>query len=179
MSLAPNGALTGTPGAGDTRGRQYAGARRRFPGGLTSEATVSLRIQESTAPPATLYGWWPLNDGAGTVVRSVSGPAAPGTLSNDQFGGLGLDGAAWVTEAGHGIVLSFNGVDATGAFVTVGSPPDSGNFPAPGLSGDFTLTCRVKSNQGPNNDIIIGNRFDAFGAEFASPPVHQTDHFRL
>ena len=166
LSLAANGALSGTPGAGDT-GVGSMRVRVTDPGGLTSEATLSLRIQESTVPPATLYGWWPLNDGAGTVVRSVSGPAAPGTLSNDQFGGLGLDGATWVTEPGHGMVLSFNGVDATGAFVTVGSPPDSGNFPAPGLSGDFTLTCRVKSNQGPNNDIIIGNRYDAFGADFA------------
>ncbi len=166
LSMAPNGTLSGTPDAADA-GIATLQVRVTDPGGKTADATVSLRVQEASPPATTLYGWWPLNDGAGTVVRSVTGPGAPGTLNNDLSGGLGPDGAAWFQDPEKGTVLSFNGVDTTGAWVTIGSPPDSGNFPAPGLAGDFTLTARVKSNQPPNNDIIIGNRYDAFGVDFA------------
>ena len=165
LTVAANGALSGTPGVGDA-GANTLRVQVSDPGGLTSETTVQLRVQDATAPATTLYGWWPLNDGAGTLVRSVAGPAAQGTLSNELTGGLGLEGAAWVQDPEGGMVLSFNGTDATGAFVAVGTPPDPDNIPPPTPESDFTLACRVKSNQAPDNDIIIGNRYDAFGADF-------------
>lgn len=165
LTLGANGMLSGTPGAGDG-GIARLQVRVTDSGGMTADATVSLRVQEATPPATSLYGWWPLNEGGGTVVSSIAGPGEAGTLNNDLSGGLAPDGAAWFQDPVKGTVLSFNGVNTTGAYVTIGNPPVSGNFPAPGLAGDFTLTCRVKSNQPPNNDIIIGNRYDAFGVDF-------------
>jgi hypothetical protein len=164
LSVAANGALSGTPGPADTGVRTFQ-IRVTDPGGQTADATFSLRIQEAAAPALTLTGWWPLNDGSGTNVRSVAGNAVAGTLMNPDTGGLGTNGSAWFSDPAKGTVLSFDGNDGTGSWVLVGSPPTTGNFPNPGLSGDFTLTCRVKSAQGPNNDIIIGNRFNTANAE--------------
>ncbi len=165
LTVAANGALSGTPGAADT-GAAILRVSVSDPGGLTSEATVGLRVQSAAAPALSLYGWWPLNDGGGTFVRSVSGPASPGTLSNELTGGLGTGGTAWFQDPEYGTVLSFNGVELTGSFVTIGTPPDPDNIPIPDLTSDFTITCRAKTMQGTNNDIIIGNRYNAAGAEF-------------
>lgn len=163
-TITAGGVIGGTPQVADT-GVAALRVRVTDVGGETAEANVQLRV-EGPAPTADLYGRWPLNDGSGTTVRNVSGPAEAGNLLNDQTGGLGANGEAWVVDPECGMVLSFNGDDGSGAFVTVGAPPATGSLPVFGLEGDFTLTCRVKSDQAPNNDIVIGNRYDASNADF-------------
>jgi len=157
INVAPDGTLSGAPGTGDV-GPATVALRVTDSGGKTADATVRLRVQGEAAAPL-LYGWWPLNDGAGSVVRNVSGTAPDGSLVNESTGGLGAAGEAWVVDAEGGMVLSFNG-EETGSYVSVGA------IAATGLDGDFTLACRVKSDQAPNNDIVVGNRYSPTGAEY-------------
>jgi hypothetical protein len=112
------------------------------------------------AADPNLVGWWPLNDGAGATAIDLSGRGTNGTINNLN-GGLGVDGSVWIQDAERGMVLSFNGVNGTGASVTTGL-----TIPAMDLTTDFTwmFWCKQDASQGftsstGGNDVILGNRY--------------------
>lgn len=117
------------------------------------------------AADPNLVGWWPLNEGAGDVALDLSDSGFNGTILNPT-GGLGVDGSVWVEDAERGMVLSFNGVNGTGACVTTGM-----TIPAMDLTTDFTwmFWCKQDASQGftadtGGNDVILGNRYGGTGS---------------
>jgi hypothetical protein len=102
-----------------------------------------------------LLGWWKLDDGVGTIALDSSGNENHGTIYNPN-GGLGLDGSVWDIDPNRGIVLSFNGDDTNGAYISAGiTTPMT-------LSSNFTWAFWAKQDaaQGNNDDVIIGNRWN-------------------
>jgi len=112
-----------------------------------------------------LVGWWKLDEGYGAITVDWSGYGNHGVISNTG-GGLGEGGSVWDTDPERGIVLSFNGNDSTGAYVS------AGGIPAMTLTNDFTWTFWTKQHQdqgtavpGEGNNLILGNRFSYTGAD--------------
>jgi hypothetical protein len=111
------------------------------------------------AADPNLVGWWPLNEGSGTTVNDLSGRGTSGTIMNPN-GGLGAAGSVWLQDAERGMVLSFNGVNGTGACVIAGT------IPPMDLKNNFTwmFWCKQDASQGftsstGGNDVILGNRY--------------------
>jgi hypothetical protein len=102
-----------------------------------------------------LIAWWKLNDGTGTVVLDSSDYGNHGTVMNPNAG-LGAGGSVWVNDAERGMVISFNGADGSGAYV---STPVT--IPAMTLTNSFTYAFWTKqpAAQATNNDVILGNRY--------------------
>jgi len=115
----------------------------------------------ASAVPAGMYGWWRLNDGAGTIAKDSSGNGRDGTVNNPTAG-LGTGGAVWVQAddfpaiaGGPRIVASFNGSNANGAYISGANML----IPAMPLTKDFTWVCWAKLNTGAGqDDVVIGNR---------------------
>ena len=110
----------------------------------------------ASAANAGELGHWKLDEGAGTTVSDSSGAGSDGTIFNPD-GGLGVGGSVWDTDGDYGIVLSFNGVDGTGAYV------DAGMIPALGLTTDFSWAFWAKQDGdgGGVNKTMLGNRYGA------------------
>jgi len=111
-----------------------------------------------------LVGWWKLDEGYGAITVDWSGYGNHGVISNTG-GGLGESGSVWDTDPERGIVLSFNGNNSTGAYVS------AGGIPAMSLTNDFTWTFWTKQHQdqgtavpGEGNNLILGNRYSYTGA---------------
>lgn len=81
---------------------------------------------------AGLLGYWPLNEGGGTVTSDRSGNARDGAIS----------GAVWASDPERGTSLSFDGADD---FVSIGALGVSGNAPR-------TIAGWVKSNDAAGAD---------------------------
>ena len=128
-----------------------------------------LALGSQSAKSQEMFGWWPLNDGAGDTATDISGNDIPATINNVDFGGLGDGDSAWAEDPEFGTVLSFNGVDNSGAYAVVGNPPDSGTLPIFTTEADseFTWSFWAKSEQGANNSIILGNRRSSTGGDFS------------
>jgi hypothetical protein len=103
---------------------------------------------------SNLIGWWLLNEGSGTIAFDSSGHENHGTIYNSDAG-LGPDGSVWDIDPDRGTVISFNGDDTGGAYVS------AGHIPAMTLDNDFTWAfwCKQHSEQTDLYDVIIGNRF--------------------
>ncbi len=103
-----------------------------------------------------LIGWWPLNEGSGDVAIDLSASGNDGTIANIDGGGLGDNGSAWVDDPERGIVLSFNGIDGSGAVVGTDLI-----LPAMTMDNDFTWAfwCFQHPDQATDNDTILGNRY--------------------
>ena len=103
-----------------------------------------------------LIGWWPLNEGSGDTVADLSASGNDGAIANTDSGGLGDGGSAWFNDPERGMVLSFNGDDATGAYVSTDLI-----LPAMTLENDFTWAFWIKqdSDQATDNDTMLGNRY--------------------
>ncbi|MFL2480864.1 MAG: LamG-like jellyroll fold domain-containing protein [Verrucomicrobiales bacterium] len=116
-----------------------------------------------------IFGWWPLNEGTGDTANDISGNDLSALINNVDFGGLGDGESAWAEDPEFGTVLSFNGIDNSGAYAVVGNPPDSGTLPIFTTEADseFTWSFWAKSEQGANNDVILGNRYSSAGGDFA------------
>jgi hypothetical protein len=106
-----------------------------------------------------LIGWWKLQDGSGETVNDSSGHDKHGTIYHSG-GGLGPNGAVWVSDPERGTVLSFDGDDVTGAYA------DAGTIPAMDLASGFTWAFWAKQDAGQStavpgggNDVMLGNRF--------------------
>ena len=112
-----------------------------------------------------LVGWWKLDEGSGATTVDWSGYGNHGAITNTG-GGLGEKGSVWVTDPDRGMVLSFNGNDSTGAYVS------AGGIQAMTLTNDFTWAfwARQHPDQSTDtavggNNLILGNRYSFTGAD--------------
>ena len=90
-----------------------------------------------------LYGYWALNEGAG----SSSANAVPGGAA------AAASGATWVNDPARGMVMSFNG---SGNYATAGTIPALG-----AASGNFTWAfwCKLGASSAGTTVVILGNRY--------------------
>lgn len=167
LTVGTDGALSGNATAADAGHNRFT--VQVSDGDINTTTTLNLIVVDPAATPApdNFFGHWPLDDGAGDVATDISGNNFNAIITNVDTGGLGLDGSAWAEDIDFGTVLSFNGVNGTGAFATVGFPPAFGTLPAMDLDNDFTWSLWAKSEQEVNNDTILGNRYAPDGSEYA------------
>ena len=106
-----------------------------------------------------LIGWWKLDEGYGDVSVDWSGYGNHGTINNTD-GGLGEDGSTWVDDPQRGMVLSFNGDNSSGTYVS------GGQIPPMTLTNGFTWAFWTKQDEdqgteipGQGNDVVLGNRY--------------------
>lgn len=175
LNVAANGTLTGTPTAGLTAANVLI--RAIDSAGAEATSTLVFRVTDpataATAPP--FFGWWPLNETSGTLAADISGSGNHATVFNATLGGLADTGSVWAEDPEtHQRVISFNGQDGvtTAGYAVVGNPPTTGNLPVMDAANSFTWSFWAKTEQATNNDIIIGNRYNATGGDFA--PVQFT-----
>lgn len=168
VSVSPQGVVSGTAPAG-SEGYQTVVIAVTDSGNSSAELTLNFRVEPATLPEPPLAGWWPLNEGEGEIVADRSGRGFDGTIRNYESGGLGDGGYVWVEDEKYGTVLSFNGVDNTGAYVEVGDPfaAESGPLPFFSLEDSFAWSFWAKPNQAANNDILLGNRYDPSNQDYA------------
>jgi hypothetical protein len=104
-----------------------------------------------------LIGWWKLDEGSGDTTIDWSGSGNDGTIHNADSGGMGTGGSAWFNDPERGMVLSFNGDNSSGAYVSTDLI-----IPAMSLENDFTWAFWGKQiGDGTGvNEMILGNRFD-------------------
>ena len=104
------------------------------------------------------YAWWPLNDGTGATAQNLVAGGAAGDIVDHDVAGLGQDGSVWVNDPERGTVLGLNG---TTGWV------DAGTIPQMTIDNKFSWSFWAKqaSGQAVNNDIVIGNRYGADGAD--------------
>ncbi|HUT45299.1 MAG TPA: LamG domain-containing protein [Sedimentisphaerales bacterium] len=112
-----------------------------------------------------LVGWWKLDEGSGATTVDWSGYGNHGAITNTG-GGLGEKGSVWVNDPERGIVLSFNGNDSSGAYVSAGGIPEMT------LTNDFTWAFWARQHQdqgtevpGQGDNLILGNRYSYTGAD--------------
>ena len=120
-----------------------------------------ILISGASASDPDLVGWWKLDDGSGDIVTDLSASGNDGTIHNTG-GGLGPNGSVWVEDPERGMVLSFNGDNTSGAYVSTDMI-----IPAMDFENDFTWAFWAKQ-QGDGtgvNEIIIGNRYAADGSD--------------
>jgi hypothetical protein len=103
-----------------------------------------------------LVGWWKLDEGYGVTTVDWSGQGNHGAITNTS-GGLGENSSVWDVDPERGIVLSFNGDETNGAYVTAGGIPEMT------LTNDFTWSFWAKQlGDGTGvNQTILGNRYGA------------------
>ncbi len=169
VDVSAAGLVTGTAPAGSAGFVQVSVQALDTVGLGTAQLSLRLRVQPALGTPPTL-GWWPLNEGAGDIAHDISGNAADGYIQNFDTGGLADGGSVWFDDPTHGTVLSFNGndpaVEPAGSYVIIGDPPGSFTLPPFSLEESFAWSLWVRPDQLANNDIILGNRYNADGADF-------------
>jgi hypothetical protein len=94
-----------------------------------------------------LIGYWPLDATSGTIATNLVAGGTNGVLIGS--------GVTWVNDAQRGQVLSF------GAGATATNYVDAGILPTIGDATNFTWSFWAYSQQGANNNVILGNRFNA------------------
>ena len=121
----------------------------------------------------SLWAWWPLNEGEGNLASDISGNERHAVIVRTGTGGLGAGGNSWIEDPECGPVLSFNGDNATGSYAIMTAPGDQssyGRLPLLTNNADnaftWSLWIRAEDNQA-NNDIILGNRNQPGGGDFA------------
>jgi len=109
-----------------------------------------------------LIGWWPLNEGSGDTVIDLSGSGNDGNIHNAASGGLGSGGSVWVNDPEHGMVMSFNGNDSSGAYVSTDLI-----IPFMSLDNDFSWAFWAKQEGDGTgvNQVILGNRYAFDGSD--------------
>lgn len=115
----------------------------------------------ASAVDPDLIGWWKLDDGAGDIALDLSGSGKHGTIHKAASGGLGAGGSVWVNDPERGMVISFNGDNSSGAYVSTDLI-----IPFMSMDNDFTWAFWTKQHQdqgteipGQGNDVVLGNRF--------------------
>lgn len=171
LTVSANGSLGGTPDTSSANATTVI--KVQDPSGNSATSTFVFRVEDPALPAPGLFGSWPLSDGSGNTAQDISGNNLPATVFNVDTGGLSDTGSAWLSDPDRGTVLSFEGTDTTadvtgGAHATVGTPPDTGLLPVLDLSTNFTWAFWAKPDQTGNNDIILGNRYNAAGADFST-----------
>jgi len=94
-----------------------------------------------------LIGYWPLDATSGTVATNLAAGGTSGVLVGS--------GVTWMNDAQRGQVLNFG----TGSTAT--NYVDAGFVPAIGVTSNFTWSFWAYNQQAPNNNVILGNRYDA------------------
>ena len=94
-----------------------------------------------------LIGYWPLDATSGTTATNM----VPGGTNGLLIG----SGVTWMNDTQRGQVLNFG----TGSTAT--NYVDAGMIPTIGDATNFTWSFWAYSQQGANNNVILGNRFDA------------------
>ena len=163
LQIAEGGALSGTPAQADSGYNVFTVQASDGVGSNTAKVVI---LVGSPVAPGALFGWWPMDEGSGDMALDVSGNKFHATIMNPDTGGLNEDGSVWVEDPECGTVLSFNGVDGTGAFAVAGIPPIFGMLPIFSLDDDFTWSLWVKSDQVADTSIVLGNRFDHNGVNY-------------
>jgi len=122
---------------------------------LISVIVVLVLTNEAGAADPDLVGWWRLDDGSGDTVIDLSASGNDGTIHNPN-GGLGPGGSVWVDDPERGTVISFNGDNSSGAYVTTDMI-----IPAMDFENDFTWAFWAKQEGDGTgvNEVIIGNRY--------------------
>jgi len=115
-------------------------------------------ISGAGAADPDLIGWWKLDEGSGNIAADLSGSGNDGTINNTAGGGLGDGGSAWINDPERGMVLSFNGDNSGGAYVSTDLL-----LPAMTAENDFTWAFWAKQDAGQDNnsDTMLGNRYGA------------------
>lgn len=171
LAIAENGDLIGTPTAADVGVNEFT-IEVSDGIGATGAMLVIRVIDPNAQPSGDLFGWWPLNEGTGSIAADISGNGRDAVIVRGDTGGLAADGSAWIDDPECGPVLSFNGDDATGSYaiMTDGNPDQYGALPLftndPDNTFTWSLWVKAEDNQA-NNDIILGNRFMPGGGDFA------------
>lgn len=171
LQVAPDGTLGGSPTSADGGFNEFR--VEVSDGNTTAATTLRIRVFDPSRNPTTdLFGWWPLNEGSGEVAADISGGGRDAAIIRVETGGLGAGGAAWIEDPECGAVLSFNGNDGSGSYgiMTDGNPGVYGELPlfTTDPDNDFTWSVWVKAeDNAANNDIILGNRYQPGGGEFA------------
>ncbi|HPM81104.1 MAG TPA: autotransporter-associated beta strand repeat-containing protein, partial [Candidatus Anammoximicrobium sp.] len=111
-------------------------------------------LQTSLLAASTgLYAAWLLDEATGTLANNAAPGGVEGLLYNG--GSAGVNGPAWVNDPQRGTVLSFDGSDDW---------VDAGTIPAlAAATSNFTWSFWTYQVQGANNDVALGNRWDAGG----------------
>lgn len=107
------------------------------------------------------FAWFRFEEGSGEELADSSGQGLSGEVLSPGFG-LADDGTEWVDDPARGSVISFDG-DNAGTYVQIGGEEA---LPEMDIDSTFTWAFWARSEQATNNDIILGNRYDAFGADF-------------
>jgi hypothetical protein len=91
-----------------------------------------------------------------------SGNGNDGTINNADTGGLGDGGSVWVDDPEHGMVISFNGDNSSGAYIDTPLI-----IPAMTMDNSFSWSFWAKQeNDGTGvNEVIVGNRYAADGSD--------------
>jgi hypothetical protein len=99
--------------------------------------------------------------------NDISGNGNDGTINNADTGGLGDGGSVWVDDPERGMVISFNGDNSSGAYVSTDL-----TIPAMTMENDFTWAFWAKQDEsqgtevpGQGDDLILGNRYAADGSD--------------
>ncbi len=108
---------------------------------------TALTLVAASAAKGDLIGYWPLNE--------TSGATATNLVAGGTQGALIGAGVAWTNDAQRGQVLSFGLSSNPTNYV------DAGFVPVLGLSSNFTWSFWAYSQQGANNNVILGNRYDS------------------
>ena len=92
---------------------------------------------------ADLIGYWPLNETSGITATNLADGGTIGILTN---------GPTWYDDAERGRVLSFDGND---------DHVIAGSIPSISPTGNFTWSFWAYNQNAVNNDVILGNRWNA------------------
>ena len=98
-----------------------------------------------------LLGYWKLDEISGAVAHNSVANGADGRLSNNPI---------WLNDGERGRVLQFDGIDD---FLVAGSA----TIPRMTTSNDFTWSFWAYSNEGRNNNVILGNRYSPTGVDYS------------
>jgi hypothetical protein len=172
LTVAGDGTLSGTPSEADAGVNQFTVVVTDG-NDDSDEAILKISVINLDAPSGldAVFGWWPLNEGSGNVAADISGNGRDAVILRVEDGGLGDDGGAWIEDPECGMVLSFNGDDGTGAYAIMtepGNPEEYGELPLFTEDNTFSWSLWVNADDnGANNDIILGNRYQPGGGEFS------------
>jgi hypothetical protein len=115
--------------------------------GVVLFGLAGLFLVFSPRVEGALIGYWPLDATSGTLATNL----VPGGTNGVLIG----SGVTWLNDAQRGQVLNFG----TGSTAT--NYVDAGFLPTIGDGTNFTWSFWAYSQQGANNNVILGNRYDA------------------